>query len=115
MRGMLIEGDNGSQWQRSKDAPINVQSVAIARSTAENERKEGQATDSVGNWIVTLTSLAREHQSNRREEGLALDGARTFGRANRASSLQVYVFSSSYGREDDKKQRSGSQYSAHRV
>ena len=48
--------------RRSKGAPINVRSVAIAQSTAENEREEGQATDSVGNWIVGLTKSARQHQ-----------------------------------------------------
>ena len=51
-----------ARQRRSKDAPINVRSVAIARSTAENESEEGQATDSVGDWIVRLTSSAREHQ-----------------------------------------------------
>ena len=36
-----------ARQQRIKGAPINVQSVAIAQSTAENKCVEGQATDSV--------------------------------------------------------------------
>ena len=32
-----------AQQRGSKDAPINVRRVAIARSTVENKREEGQA------------------------------------------------------------------------